>query len=200
MVYGMAWWTWNAIRNGLAVIPWYSLGAWRGIWHGLAGIALNMVWWPGKHDMVCGMAWRAWHGYMIKPDGHGMLYGMTWRACHGLWYGLACMPWYIVWPGGQAGYTVRHSGYGIWYGLVCMAWYMVWPGGHSMVYGICMAGIAWSMVWPDRHGMVYDMVYGMALQASYDVRFGLASMLWYMVWPGWHRMAFGMTWRASHGI
>ena len=26
----------------------------------------------------------------------------------------------------------------IWYGLAGMAWYMVWPGGHRMVYRIGM--------------------------------------------------------------
>ena len=43
-----------------------------------------------------------------------MFYGMTWRACHGLWYGLVGMAWYIVWPGGHAGYMVQPSGHGIW--------------------------------------------------------------------------------------
>ena len=57
---------------------------------------------------------------MIWPSRHGMLYGMTWRACHS--YGIA---WYIVWPGGHAGYMVRPTRHGIWYGLVHMAWCMV---------------------------------------------------------------------------
>ena len=71
---------------------------------------------------------------------------MTFRACHGLGYGLAGITWYIVWPGGHAGYMVGPSGHSIWYGLVGIAWYygmawrawhgLEWPGGQRMVYGM----------------------------------------------------------------
>ena len=57
------------------------------------GVTWYMVW-PGGHDMVYGMACRAWHGiwyglegmagymagmtlYMVWPGGHGMIYGMA---------------------------------------------------------------------------------------------------------------------------
>ena len=69
MVYGMAW----QARNG--------------IWYGLVGMAIYMVW----------------------LGGHGMVYAMVWQASHGIWYGLADIAWYMVWPG-----EVCH---GMWKGI-----------------------------------------------------------------------------------
>ena len=46
-----------------------------------------------------------------------MVYGMAWLARHGIWYGLACMALYIVWP----------DGHGM---------FMLLPGGHDMVCGM----------------------------------------------------------------
>ena len=42
-----------------------------------------------------------------------MVYGMTWHV----------MAWCMAWQ----------AMHGIWYGLACMASYMVWPDGHGMV-------------------------------------------------------------------
>ena len=82
--------------------------------------------------MVYGMAWQT-----------RMVYSMAWQALHGI----------MVWPG--------LAWHGIWYGVAGIAWYMVWPGGHHMVYGSArhgachsiwygLAGMAWCMVWPGR--------------------------------------------------
>ena len=40
--------------------------AWHGIWYGLAGMALFMVW-PGGHGMVFGMAWEGMAWYTVLP-------------------------------------------------------------------------------------------------------------------------------------
>ena len=82
--------------------------------------------WPGAHDMVYGMTWRALMAY-------GMVYGLAWRACNGTWHGLASLIWYIDWPSGhrmvymvrvwQARHWAWHS---IWYGLPGMAYGMAW--------------------------------------------------------------------------
>ena len=80
----------------------------------------------------------------------GMSWCMSWCMA---WFGLAGTVWYIVWPGGHAGYMVRPSGHGMWNGLVCMAWYMVWPGRDRMVYG---QRYSWQACMV--HGMVYGMV------------------------------------------
>ena len=42
-----------------------------------------------------------------------MVYGMAWWARHDIWYGLADIAWYVVWPG-----EVCH---GIWKGIVLHA-------------------------------------------------------------------------------
>ena len=36
---------------------------------------------------------------MIWPGGHDKVYGMAWRASHGIWYGLADIAWYMALPG-----------------------------------------------------------------------------------------------------
>ena len=64
-----------------------------------------------------------------------MVYAMARWAWHGIWYCLASMAWYIVFPGGH--------GSDIWYCLEMyvmvydVAWwadmYMGWPCGHGMV-------------------------------------------------------------------
>ena len=61
-----------------------------------------------------------------------------------IWYDLACMAWYMLWPG--------EAWHGIWYDLVDIAWFMVWPGAHGMVYGMAL--------WASR-GLWYGLVYGM---------------------------------------
>ena len=74
MIYGMAWCaygmdlpTWNGIWYGLAGIRYGLAGngmvygmtwrAWHCTWYGLTGMACY-IFWPSRHDMVCGMAWR----------------------------------------------------------------------------------------------------------------------------------------------
>ena len=58
--------------------------AWYLVWPGMAcrGIRYNL----GRHGMIYGMAWWAWHGIQ---------YGLM-----GIWYGQADMACYMVWPGG----------------------------------------------------------------------------------------------------
>ena len=36
---------------------------------------------------------------MVRPGGHGIVHAMAVRASHDMWYGLADIAWYIVWPG-----------------------------------------------------------------------------------------------------
>ena len=81
----------------------------------------------------------------------------------------------------------------IWYGLAGMTWYMVWPTGHGMVFGMAWEAMAWYMVLPGYtwydiwyglgpwHGICYGMT---------GIWYGLAHMAWYMVWPGWHDMVW----------
>ena len=95
MVYGIAW------------------RAWHGIWYGRVGMAWHMVW-PVGHNMVQGMVWRGIAWYIPWPG----------NAWHGVWYSL----W------------ARHD---IWYGLADMAWFMLWPGGHHMVNGMTWRGMSW---------------------------------------------------------
>ena len=63
----------------------------------------------------------------VWPGGHGIVYGMALRcmASHSVWYGLAGLACYIVWPGGHRMV--------LWYGLAGLVWDMVWPCGHRMV-------------------------------------------------------------------
>ena len=77
------------------------------VWPERAGRGIQ--YYLGRHGMIYGtcMAWRAWHG---------ICYSLT-----GIWYGLADMAWYMVWPGW------RH---------------MIWPGGNGMVYGMTWRAMA----------------------------------------------------------
>ena len=43
--------------------------------------------------------------------------------------------------------------HGIWYDLAGMVRYMVWPGSHGMVYVMAWSDMVWYMVWPGGHGM-----------------------------------------------
>ena len=65
---------------------------------------------------------------------HDMVYGMAWRAWHGIWYGLPGMAWYMVWPGGHGRIyvTAWQAWHGIWW-----AWHGIWYGlgGHGVEYG-----------------------------------------------------------------
>ena len=36
---------------------------------------------------------------MLWLGGHDMVHGIAWRAWHGIWYDLAGMAWYMVSPG-----------------------------------------------------------------------------------------------------
>ena len=94
---------------------------------------------------------------------------MAYPVWHGIWCGLACLAWYMVWPGkhGRVYGMYLRAWHDICYGLVGMAWYMVLLGKPGMAYGIAWRGMEWYirmwrddmyMVWPDGHGMVYDMV------------------------------------------
>ena len=84
--------------------------AWRashGVWYGLAGLALYIVW-SGGHCMVLwyvlawDMVWPCGHR-MVQYGGHRMVYGIAWRASHGM----------LLWPGRQ----------GMGLGIACgMAW------------------------------------------------------------------------------
>ena len=146
----------------------------------------------------------------------------TW---HGIWYGLAGITWYMVWPTGHGmvhdmAWQAWHC---LWYGLAGMARYLIWPGRawrcicyylgrHGMIYGITwrawhgirngltgktygLLDMAWYMIWPGRHGMVYGTAWWV--------------MAWFMVWPGgqWHCICYGlagkawyMVWTDVHGI
>ena len=82
-------------------------------------------------------------------------------AWHGIWYDLAGMVRYTVWPGGDGMvYVMAWRGMVYGYVLAGMTWYMVWP-----------SGMAWYVVWPDGH----DMVYGMAWWAWHGKRYGLVG-------------------------
>ena len=81
--------------------------------------------WPGRHDMVYGMAWRAWQD--IWYGRHGMENGMTWQD--GTVYRMAWRAWQGIWNGlGEHSAVYRIT-------LVDMALYTVWPGMHGN--GIC---------------------------------------------------------------
>ena len=43
-----------------------------------------------------------------------------------MWYGLAGITWYIVWPGGYG--MVLPDGHGMVYGMALRAWHGVWFG------------------------------------------------------------------------
>ena len=49
--------------------------------------------------------------------------------------------------------------HGIWYDLAGMALFMVWPGGHEMIFGMAREGMAWYIAWPVWHDMVYGMAW-----------------------------------------
>ena len=66
--------------------------------------------------MLYGMAWRT-----------RMIYSMGWQALFGI----------LAWPG--------WAWHGIWYGLAGITWYILWPGGHHMVYGYGLPGKAWGL-------------------------------------------------------
>ena len=92
---------------------------------------------------------------------------MDWRAWHGIWYGLADMALYIVWPGEHGMVWTGRTWHGISYNL----------GRHSMMYGMALR--AW-------HGICYGLM---------GIWYGLADMAWYMVWPGGYNIVYGMAWR-----
>ena len=60
---------------------------------------------------------------MVWPCGQGMVYDNALWAQHDIWYGLAGITWYMLWPG-------RHR----------MVYGMVWPGEacHGMWKGIVL--------------------------------------------------------------
>ena len=85
---------------------------------------------------------------------------MAWpcNAWHGIWYGLAGMVWYMVWPSKHVMvYGMAWWGsHGVWYGMAGLAWYIVRPSGHRLVLWyclICLVSLAWDMVWPCGHRM-----------------------------------------------
>ena len=57
MVHNMAWWAWNAIWYGPAIILWYM------VW---PGVVYDMIW-RAKHGIWYGLTGMAW--YMKWPDG-----------------------------------------------------------------------------------------------------------------------------------
>ena len=115
---------------------------------------------------------------MVWPGGNGMVL-MAWQTWHCIWYGLAGMAWYMLWPGrawrgiwyylGRHGivygmawwawYGICYGLTGIWYGLADMAWYMVLAGGHDIVYCMAWRVMVWLMVWPGGqwHGLWYGL-------------------------------------------
>ena len=101
------------------------------IWYGLAGMAWYMVW-SSRHDMVCGVVWRAWHGIWYRLVAS---YGTC--ICIGL---KRCGMVYVI----------------LWWGT---AWYMVWPLGHDMVYRMVWRGMARYMIWHCGHGMAWYLVW-----------------------------------------
>ena len=111
---------------------------------------------------------------MVWPGEHVMVYGMAWRASHGVWYDLAGLVWYIVWPGGIAWYYGMVWWAGMEYGtamtyldrpchIPCdvrqsIPYTMVWPGGHHIVYGM-----DWRTLYGIWHSLSrYVMVCGKA--------------------------------------
>ena len=93
---------------------------------------------------------------------------MVWPndAWRGIWYSLAGMALYMVWPGGH----------GIRYGLAGITGIEYGLAMYSMVYGMTWQCMAWYMVWPGGHGMVY----GMARRAWHGIRYGIVGMAWYI--------------------
>ena len=94
-------------------------------------------------------------------------------------------------------WCARHD---IWYGLAVMAWYMVWPCRHHMVYGMAWRASHGIWLWPGRQGMGFGIVYSMAWRAWHGMCYGLACKEWCMVWPGAHGMIYGMAWWSWHDI
>ena len=80
--------------------------------------------WPGRHGMVFGMAWEGMAWYIVLPVWTWHDICMALRVLHGICYGMMV----------------------IWYGLADMAQYMVWPSWHDMVYGMAWQVMAWFMV------------------------------------------------------
>ena len=109
---------------------------------------------------------------------------MTLRAWYGIWFGLASMLWYMVWPGGHCsvygglrtvystalqashGIMLWPDGPGIGYDIALRASHgIVWPGGHRIVYGMAWRASHGIWSWPGRQGMRPCIVYGMAWRA-----------------------------------
>ena len=36
---------------------------------------------------------------MVWPGAHDMVYGIDWRASYGIWYGMTGIAWSMIWPG-----------------------------------------------------------------------------------------------------
>ena len=133
---------------------------------------------------------------------------MALRAGYGIWFGLASMLWYVVWPGehrllyGMAWRTrmVYSMDWQALHGKHHMYMIMAYQARHGAWHSIWyrLVGMEWCMVWPSGQ----EMVNGTAWWARHDLWYGLAAMTWYMLWTGGHQLVhvYSMAWRTSHGI
>ena len=90
----------------------------------------------------------------------GMARYMTWSDRYSIWFSLASMLWYMVWPGEPCMVC----------SMACQASHgTVWPGRHYMIYG--MAWQASNGIWlkPGRQGIGLGIVYGIAWRARNGV-------------------------------
>ena len=122
-------------------------------------------------------------------------------ASHGIWYGLAGLACYKVWPGVHRVVLWYGLGPGMGNGMALPASHgIVGPGGHRMVYSVAWRASHCKWLWPGRQSMGLGIVCSIAWRAWHGIWYDLACKEWCMVGPGAHGMIYGMAWRSWHGI
>ena len=69
-----------------------------------------------------------------------MVYGMAWMARHDIWYGLAAMACYMLWP----------DGHHMVYGMAWRTWHGIWYVERHSITGF--KALSWAKV-PFTHGV-----------------------------------------------